>query len=279
MLALRAPAGGASADLGALEVEAAAGACVVFFPAVMEEPGVRRVFPAFADGFEGLAGNLAGFFPEGGGFFRCEGAAAAGGEEAGAPEDFVGHPVADAGEALLHEEDGFDRGLLAAGEEGGDGVLGKIRSGDLRRQGGPPVRVRLAGTEQDAAKEAEVGEDERDGFFVKDEVVVFGGLKVGGGGVELAGHAQMDAERGGAEAKEHLLAVRGGAEELRAGESLFHRGQVDPAKEAGFRMAGDAEDFAADPGVPLLAEIFHLGEFRHGGTVGGDGTRRNRGKS
>lgn len=279
MLALRAPAGGSSADLGALEVEAAAGAGVVFFPAVMEEPGVRRVFPAFADGFEGLAGDLAGFFPEGCGFFRREGAAAAGGEEAGAPENFVGHPVADAGEALLHEEDGFDRGLLAAAEEGGDGVLGEFRRGDLRGQSGPPVGVGFAGVEEDAAKEAEVGEDERDGFFVKDKVVVPGGLEVGSGGVEFPGHAEMKAERGGAEAEEHLLAVRGGAEELRAGEGLFHRGQVDPAKEAGFGMDGDAEDFAADPGVPLLAEIFHLGEFRHGGTVGGERARCNRGKS
>jgi hypothetical protein len=33
------------------------------------------------------------------------------------PKNFVGHPVAYAGEKLLHEEEGFERGAGAAGAD------------------------------------------------------------------------------------------------------------------------------------------------------------------
>ena len=37
--------------------------------------------------------------------------------ELGLPKNFVGHPVANAGEELLHEEEGFERSAGAAGAD------------------------------------------------------------------------------------------------------------------------------------------------------------------
>ena len=84
---------------------------------MVEEPGVgdgdveigRKFVAATGDRVEGEAGDRAALAPE---FFNLGGAEGAGGlpgVDGGAPENFVGHPVADAREAFLHEQDGFYR--------------------------------------------------------------------------------------------------------------------------------------------------------------------------
>ena len=79
------------------------------------------------EGGEREAGDGAAFAPE---FFYLIGAEGAGGlrgVDGGAPEDFVGHPVANAGEAFLHEQDGFYRGT---------GATLQKRRNDLGAEGG-----------------------------------------------------------------------------------------------------------------------------------------------
>ena len=68
---------------------------------MVEEPGFGRVAEVFADFLEGFAGNETNFFVkarEFGGFQLC---AKAFGGEGGAPEDFVGHPIADSRKTFL----------------------------------------------------------------------------------------------------------------------------------------------------------------------------------
>jgi hypothetical protein len=83
----------------------------VFSPAVVEEPGVGdgdveicwKVIAAPSDGVEGEAGYGATFAPE---FFNLGGLKCASGlrrMDGRAPKNFIGHPVADAGKAFLHE--------------------------------------------------------------------------------------------------------------------------------------------------------------------------------
>ena len=116
------PAGGATADLGAREFFSGSWTETAFSPAVIEEPGVgygdieigRNVVTASSDGVEGEAGYVAALAPE---FFDLGWPECTGGlrrVNCGAPQDFIGHPVADAGEAFLHEQDGFNRGASAA---------------------------------------------------------------------------------------------------------------------------------------------------------------------
>ena len=140
----------------------------------------------------------------------------------GAPEDFVGHPVADAGEALLHEEDGFDRGAGAASQEFGDGGDGEGARRNWRGDRCPPGGRVGADVEEDAAEHAVVAEDEGRFAQGKDEVVVFSRGESGGLGGEFAGHAEVDAEPGvAAEAEEHLFRGGFGAEKFRTGECGF----------------------------------------------------------
>ena len=132
-LAGRRPAGGAAADFGAGEGFFGLGAATTVGPAVVEKPcfGDRDVeiggdqVAAAGDGVEGEAGNGAAFAPEGLYLGGAEGAGGLGGVNRGSPEDFVGHPVADAGETFLHEEDGFDGRAGAALKERGDGGGGE----------------------------------------------------------------------------------------------------------------------------------------------------------
>jgi len=87
------------------------GAAAAVGPPVVEEPGVRdrgvevrrKVIAASRDGGEGEAGDGAALAPEGFDLGGAKGTGGLGGVNRGAPEDLVGHPVADAGESLLHE--------------------------------------------------------------------------------------------------------------------------------------------------------------------------------
>jgi len=76
------------------------------------------------------------------------------------PKNFVGHPVADAGKELLHEEEGFERGTGAAGANVFEFFLTKFRGVDGGRKGGPPRRGLRGEGEADPAEEAGILEDE-----------------------------------------------------------------------------------------------------------------------
>jgi len=77
------------------------------------------------------------------------------------PKNFVGHPVTDAWEELLHEEECFEWGTGAAGADILEFLLTEFRGVDGGREGGPPRR-RLWGVGiADSAEEAGILENER----------------------------------------------------------------------------------------------------------------------
>lgn len=68
---------------------------------------VEEGFVFVGDVFESSSGDPLGFFAESAGYEICRWC---GRVEMESPADFVGHPVADAGEVVLVEDEGFEVG-------------------------------------------------------------------------------------------------------------------------------------------------------------------------
>ena len=92
------------------------GAGAAIFPAVVEEPSVWSVAPVGSDDAHGVAGDFFYGFVKAAGLLASQGLDAAAGADLGAPENFVGHPVADAGADFLVEQEGFHIGSLTFGQ-------------------------------------------------------------------------------------------------------------------------------------------------------------------
>ena len=232
-------------------------------PALVEEPAFGRVAEVFADFFEGDAGDEADFFVEAGEFGGFERGGWFVRSEGGAPEDFVGHPIADSRKTFLVEERGFDGEAAVALQEIGHGGEGEGARGDGGGDAGPPGGRFGALMNVDAAELARVVKDKGALFLVEDEVVVFFGRVRGDGDCEFAGHAEVEAEPEVAgETEEHLFAGGFGGDEFVAGE-FWEEGEVVAAKDAFIAVDVDAENFGIEAGIPLAAVVIDFGEFGH----------------
>ena len=236
------------------------------FPPLVNEPGARGVGEVGRDDPQRLARDEAGLAQEegalglpkiGGHSSRCD---------FGAPQNFVGHPITDAGEAALQEEDSFDRRATVTIEEAAEEGAGKGARADLWEIRRPPFGMQFAVMKADSTKKARVAENECAFALTQNEVVVLPGVKIRWLNAHGAAHAEMEAEPVCArELEEHLFPASGGAEQLRAGEAAFQCANVAAAEDALLRVQIDCGDTRADACIPLAAEIFHLGEFRHRG--------------
>ena len=217
-----------------------------------------------SDFFDGFAGDPAGLFPKFGDFSFRKRFDAAFWVDAGAPENFVGHPVADSGESFLHEQRGFDGNFFPSREKFFDEGAGEGAFLWLRRQIGPPGGSVLALMELDAAKLPRVMKDERALLLKQDEMIVFAGREVGGFGRELSSHAEMNAEPNVAgETEEHAFAVTFGFQEFRAGQRFLHRVSIDAAGDAFLRVDVDARDCLSDSDIPASSVKFDFRQFGH----------------
>jgi len=81
--------------------------------------------------------------------------------ELGLPKNFVSHPVADAREKLLHEEEGFERGPGAARADRLKFLLTEFRRVERRGEVGPPRRGLRGEGEADSAEEAGILKNKR----------------------------------------------------------------------------------------------------------------------
>ena len=112
------------------------------------------------DDAKGIVANLANVGMEIGNCFSREESSVSSWGKACSPKNFVGHPVADAGKELLHEEEGFEWGTGAAGADTFEFFLTEFRRVDGGREGGPPRRRLRGKGEADPAEEAGVLKDE-----------------------------------------------------------------------------------------------------------------------
>jgi len=185
--------------------------------------------------------------------------------EAGAPKDFVGHPVADARETFLHEEHGFDRRACASTQEDLDDADGEFLRENRGRDLLPPRRHAFSLPELDATELTRVDEDEfLSAGHRQLEVVVRRRLAIGVAGFEPTGHPEMHAEPGAAgEPEGHLLSRGDGLDEFRPDHGLGHRFRILAAPDTGLGIQVELRDLPPDTWIPAAAEIFDFGEFGH----------------
>jgi len=113
------------------------------------------------DDAEGIVANLANLVMEIGNCFLIEESSVGSWRKACSPKNFVGHPVADAGKELLHEEERFEWGTGAAGADILEFFLTEFRGVDGGREGGPPRRRLRGESEANSTEEAGILKDER----------------------------------------------------------------------------------------------------------------------
>src|SRR5947207_10175562 len=93
------------------------------------------------------------------------------------PKYLVRHPVADSGETVLHEQDGFDRCFEVSIQELIEEPPVKFPGTDLGNITPPPSRLILSLVKADATKLSGVGQDQRACLLIQNEVIVLPGAK------------------------------------------------------------------------------------------------------
>ncbi len=235
---------------------------------MLEEPRLWRVGEIVPDDLNGALGDEAGFLEGGFQLVLVDSPGSGARMNLGLPEDFVRHPIADSRKTILQQQHRFDRCAAMLLQKGFESIKCKARRGYAGWQLRPPDWLLKPVMKQDATEEARVAENERIRFLSKHNVIVFERSVGSVLGAQFAGHAEMQAEPAiGAKAKEHLFAVREGLGEDCPGQYFFDQLRVGAAKDAfgGIQLHG--KDSLAQTGIPLLAEKFNFGQFRHSKNV------------
>ena len=279
-LALGAPGGGAGGDGAAGELCSTTRAVASFLPTVLKKPafgrdlrdvaassetfaGVREeAFVFVSNMLEGPTGDKLGFLAQRGGIELCRGG---GGVEVHAPANLVRHPVADAREAGLVENEGFEAGARAFFQKLTHAGEGEAAVEDFGGKACPRLGILV---EMSAAELAVVVVNEGEVGEPKEEVVVLVGLVVGGSDGKAAGHSEMDLEGEDLvlllKSEEKPLAVRAAGDHLSAGEGGLNGDRGSVAVDPGLRVGLDRDHLFPQRRGPNTAGKFDFSEFRHG---------------
>lgn len=227
------------------------------FPAVGKKPGARGIRPVAPDGAQRSAGDeLERFSQHGGVRF----AGRRGGMQAELPENFVGHPVADAREAGLVEQQSLERTAGVAAENVGDMCGGECSVQYFRRQCAPPRGRLRAALHTPVAKLPRVAIHERTVGGDENKVIMLLRRVVWRLAEHFAGHAEMSGQpNASAEGEEHVLSVGERLEVIGTGECFGQGTRVAAAEDAGLRVDMDSEDAFAQPGVPAPGVVGDFG--------------------
>ena len=109
LLTARTPGGSAAPDCRAVQYGLMTRANAAAFPPLMNEPAARWIRVIHAESFECAFRDELGFAQQRGALQLAQFSGWPGRTNLRSPQDFIGHPVPDSGEAVLHEQDGFDR--------------------------------------------------------------------------------------------------------------------------------------------------------------------------
>jgi len=132
----------------------------------------------------------------------------------------------------------------------------------------PPSRYIRSVMKTNPAELSRIAEDERAVFLAENEVIVFLRSKTRRFRAEFAAHSKMNSKPiAFGKDKEHLLSARGGTEQLLVHELAFQRSRVRRAEDPLFSVHLRGDNLVADPDVPALTKIFHLGQLRHEGRL------------
>lgn len=182
----------------------------------------------------------------------------------GAPEDFVSHPVADSGEAILHQENGLDRRMTMSIQKPDQKIAVELWRDNLGKGRVPPFWFPHTVLKSDPAELSRIGENEGAPSLKKHEMIVLGRRKIAPLNVDFSGHAEMNTEPVTArKPKEHSFSAR-----FRANQSLTHKfmksGHVRAPKNALIRVQPKIDNRLATRDAPLFAKPLHFSQFGHG---------------
>ena len=136
-----------------------------------------------------------------------------------APQDFVRHPVPDAGKSALHEQDRFDRSFPVPAQKFIDKFLIETALDNLGDTGAPPRRCIGSMVKPNATELPGIAKDEAAFGLLENEVIMFSGTKVRLLDPHVSGHAQMQAEKiVSRKLEQNLLSACNGTEEARASQ-------------------------------------------------------------
>jgi len=115
-----------------------------------------------------------------------------------------------------------------------------------------------------ATKETGVAKNEGALGLEQDKVVVFLRTEIEWFDEQLTGHSEVNAQpvRSG-KFEKHLFSPRFGTEKAGPRQVTPECARIRSAKDALPRMELHADDLLTQTGIPLLAKIFHFGQFGH----------------
>ena len=147
---------------------------------------------------------------------------------------------------------------------------------DFRHVAFPPIGFGRTIMKPNAAELARVSENESAFFLKKNKMIVFGWPMMRSRDVDLAGHAEMNAEPapnvfaspdnfGVAVGKleEHAFSTPLRAQEFFADQSFTKVARICSSKDAVLRVQAKIDNLIAPAGVPLFAIPFDLSQFGH----------------
>jgi len=178
-------------------------------PAVQKKPGTGWIRPVPTDDPDGFPGNFPDFsvhFHEPGPVDRTRAGA---GIEACLPENFIRHPVADAGKKFLQQKQGLQGGVTTPAAHSRKAAEGEVPGQNPRGKGAPPRgRLRRAG-EANPTEESRILKHQSSSAGVEDQVVVFPGRMLRTFRQQFSRHAEVNSQPTlSAETEKHLFAVR-----------------------------------------------------------------------
>lgn len=234
------------------------------FPLLMDQPIRRRIGKSGPNDAERFAGDKERLSQQPRALRRGQGAGQKRRRDPGAPQDFIRHPISDARESFLHENNSLDRRPPVTIEERIHERSIECAGRNLGASGSPPFRFSLAVMKTHASKKTRVPENKGLPRLSQDEVIMFLRTKSRRLGSQFPGHAEMDPNPIAAgKFEKHSLAARVRAQQPATSQILHDSPRVAPAKYPFPRMQLHRDDALTQAAVPLLAKEFDLGQFGH----------------
>lgn len=206
-LTARTPCRGAPADFLAAQAGSITRTPSAILPPVIEKPCVRKVAPSRPHDGHGPAAYMSGLSEKYTDIITIQPPGSCCGMQPGAPENFVGHPIAHAWEDALIKQEGFKRRTGPPGSVSGHQGHVEVARQNLRRQGLPPRGLGLMGIKPQGAEHPRIAENERASPLAKNQMIVPSGDMIRRLRGQFAGHPEVQAQTRPLELKQHLLPV------------------------------------------------------------------------
>ena len=233
-------------------------------PTLVKEPAAGRIAEIGCDGFHCFPANRSRRPPEAIQFLGLKSNGLPRGCNSCLPQNFVCHPIPDAGEAGLEQETCFDRQALMPVEESRHDLLCKRLFMGRSRDFPPPLWLFLSDINPHAAKLPRISKHKRYGAQEYHEMIVFVRPEGRRFAAQITGHPEVNSHPDfPAKLKQHLLAARPRPAERLVAQRGGGGASIEASKDSCPGVQLQAIDALTQASVPLPAIVFDLSQFRH----------------